>query len=283
MTETLVSAWTAARDRLRAAGVEQPVLDARLLIEAGAGVARLDIISDPQRALSRAQLEEIEKLIARREAREPVSHILGRKAFWKFELAVGPAVLTPRPETEFLVELALEILPKESAARVLDLGVGSGAVLLAVLAERPNASGAGLDSQIGALAVAQANAVAHGLDMRARFVQGEWEHDFGEAFDLVVSNPPYIASDDIERLAPEVARYEPRVALDGGADGLSAYRRICARLPRLLAPGGAFALEVGAGQAEAAGALAAKSGLDLAAPRADLSGVPRIVWGSRPM
>jgi release factor glutamine methyltransferase len=279
MTATLVSSWKAARDRLRAAGVEQPVLDARILVEAGAGVSRLDIVTDPHRALDEAQQRAIAALVARREAREPVARIVGKKAFWKFELAVSPAVLTPRPETEFLVELAFEILPRESAARVLDLGVGSGAILLAILSERPFVSGIGLDSALGALAVAQANAAAHGLGDRAAFVHGEWEHTFAERFDLVVANPPYIASADIGSLEPEVAAHEPHAALDGGADGLDAHRRIAARLPALLKPGGAFALEVGAGQGAAVVSLASGAGLETSPPRADLSGIARVVWG----
>jgi release factor glutamine methyltransferase len=269
------------RTRLEAAGVETPVFDARLLLEAGAGVSRLDIVTDPRRPVTQAQMEAVDALTQRREAREPVGHIVGRKHFWTLELFVSPAVLIPRPETELLVETALEALARDAPARVLDLGVGSGAILLAVLAERSAARGVGVDISDGALAVAQANADALGLIDRLELKHGDWAAPLEGAFDVVLSNPPYIPSDDIDALAPEVARFEPRLALDGGADGLDAYRAIVTRLPRLLKPGGVFALEVGVGQAEAVAALAGQAGLSTAPSRRDLAGVPRVVWGRR--
>jgi release factor glutamine methyltransferase len=278
MSEALVTAWGKARDRLRNAGVESPVLDARLLVEAGAGVARLDIVTDPRRELSEAQLSAIEALIRRREAREPVSQIIGRKAFWTLDFAVNSHVLTPRPETEFLVELALQLLPDEKPARVLDLGVGSGAILLSVLNERRQAHGLGLDLSPDALALARANADMLGLASRVELHQGGWETAIAPG-DLVLSNPPYIASAEIEDLAPEVSLYEPRLALDGGPDGLDAYRAIIARLEDLLLPGGAFAFEVGRGQADTVNALLAEQGFSPEQPRRDLGGVARVVWG----
>jgi release factor glutamine methyltransferase len=281
MSETLVSVWQAARDQLIAAGVDSPVLDARLLLEAGAGVTRLDIVTDPRRTLTAEQVVAVQALINRRVAREPVSHIIGKKAFWTLDLNVTPAVLTPRPETEFLVEAALEFLPKASPARVLDLGVGSGAVLLAVLAERELASGIGLDVSADAIAVARGNAEMLKLDNRADFHLGNWTADFGERFDVVLANPPYIPSAEIDALAPEVSKHEPRVALDGGPDGLDAYRAIVPRLGDWLEPGGAFAFEVGAGQAEAVGGLVKAAGHMLQPPRLDLAGVPRVVSGRR--
>lgn len=277
---TLVSLWTDVRRRLEAAGVDTPVIDARLLLEAGAGVSRLDIVTDPRRRVSEGQVEAVNTLTRRREAREPVAQIIGRKHFWTLDLAVSRDVLAPRPETELLVETALDALAVESAARVLDLGVGSGAILLAVLSERPNATGVGVDISDAALAVAQENADALGLAARVQLQRGDWRAPVG-AFDLVVSNPPYIATRDIDGLAPEIARYEPRVALDGGADGLDAYRAITAQVPHLIKAGGVFALEVGAGQAEAVAALAGSAGLSVEAPRRDLAGVPRVVWGRR--
>ena len=282
MSSTLVSAWQAGRDRLRDAGIDTPVLDARLLVEAGAGVARLDIVTDPRRALSETQEAAIEALMARRLTREPISHILGRKAFWTLEFAVTPAVLTPRPETEFLVELALEHLPLDQPARVLDLGTGSGAILLTLLAERPLAHGVGLDVSDDALAVARANAAALQLTTRAEFHHGGWDADLGEGFDLVVSNPPYVPSADIDALAPEVARFEPRSALDGGPDGLDAYRAIVPRLLQLTRPGGVFAVEIGQGQEGAVMALTREAGLRPEQPRRDLAGIPRVVWGRIP-
>jgi release factor glutamine methyltransferase len=281
VSETLVSVWTQVRRRLEAAGVDTPVLDARLLLEAGAGVSRLDIVTDPRRPMSDDQVAAVDALTQRREAREPISHIVGRKHFWTLDLAVNASVLTPRPETEFVVEAALQALSVNKVARVLDLGAGSGAILLAILKERPLATGVGVDISGAALAIAQANAEALGLADRVEWRAGDWAEGLGEAFDVVVSNPPYIATGEIDSLAPEVARFEPRLALDGGADGLEAYRTIAAALPRLLKPGGVFALEVGWDQAAAVEALAQAQGLSTTAPRRDLSGIPRVVQGER--
>lgn len=281
MSETLVTLWTQVRQRLEAAGVDTPVLDARLLLEAGAGVSRLDIVTDPRRPVSAAHVEAVVELAARREAREPVSHILGRRHFWTLDFAVTPDVLTPRPETEFVVEAALQVLAPDAPTRVLDLGTGSGAILLTILHERANAEGVGVDLSQAALGIARANAEALKLAERATWLHGDWATPVEGVFDLVVSNPPYIATGDIEGLAPEVARFEPRLALDGGADGLDAYRLITASLPSLLRPGGAFALEVGLGQAETVSALARAQGLLVGEPRRDLSGIPRVVVGER--
>lgn len=281
MNETLVSVWQAARDKLKAAGVDSPVLDSRLLLEAGAGVLRMDIVTDPRRALSPEQVAGVDALVARRVAREPVSHIIGRKAFWTLDLIVNPSVLTPRPETEFLVEFALAMLPKTEPARLLDLGVGSGAILLSVLAERDLTSGVGLDVSSDALAVAEGNAAALKLDNRAQFHHGDWSTEFGEQFDLVLSNPPYIPTADIDTLAPEVSRHEPRLALDGGPDGLDAYRAIVPRFAALVKPGGAFAFEVGAGQAASVEGFIAAAGYEVLPSKSDLGGIVRVVAGRR--
>jgi len=276
---TLVSLWTDLRRRLEAAGIDTPVIDARLLLEAGAGVQRLDIITDPRRVLRDEQVAAVEALAARRLGREPIGHILGRKAFWTLDLEVNADVLSPRPETELLVEVAMEILPKDKPARVLDLGVGSGAILLAILAERPLATGVGVDVSDAAVAIAARNAEKFGLTDRLELRTANWCAGLGQTFDLIVSNPPYIPTGDIEGLAPEVSRFEPRLALDGGADGLDAYRTIIAELPRLLAPNGAFAFEVGRGQAEAVQALAEAQGVSTQTPRLDLAGIARVVSG----
>lgn len=281
MSDTLVSLWTDVRKRLEAAGVETPVLDARLLLEAGAGVSRMDIVTDPRRLIDDAQVDAVLALTKRREAREPVSHILGRKHFWTLDLEVNADVLTPRPETEFVVEAGLEaLLPADGPHRILDLGAGSGAIILALLKDRPNATGLAIDVSESALEVVRANAQQLGVGERLEIRQNNWAESLEERFDLVVSNPPYIRSDDIEALAPEVSRFEPRLALDGGADGLVAYRIITASLPRLLKPGATFALEVGLGQAEAVKALAEAAGLATAEPRRDLAGIPRVVVGN---
>ncbi len=281
MSTALVSLWTDVKKRLEAAGVDMPVFDARLLVEAGAGVSRLDIVTDPRRVLSDEQVSAVDSLVRRREAREPVAHIIGRRHFWTLDLAVTRDVLIPRPETELLVESAMHALPAAEPSRVLDLGVGSGAILLAVLTERPQATGVGVDRSADALAIAQLNADALNFNDRVDLRVGNWGEGVEGDFDLIVSNPPYIASKDIETLQPEVARFEPRLALDGGADGLDAYRAIIADLPRLLKPGGSFALEVGLGQAEAVRALAGLAGLSTDEPKRDLAGIPRVVNGRR--
>lgn len=270
---TLVKAWTAARERLTAAHVDSPVIDARLLVEAAADATRADILSDPHRALSAAQAERLDAYLARRERREPIAHILGRKGFWKIMLRVGPQVLTPRPDTELVVMEALKAIPEGAAASVLDLGVGSGAILLALLAERPAARGLGVDASEEALAVARENAANLGLAGRAALLRGDWTAGLdADAFDLVVCNPPYIPTWEIATLEPEVREHEPRLALDGGIDGLAAYRALAPQIVRVLKPGGRFVVEIGHDQGrtvpplfEAAGAADVKVLQDLAA------------------
>jgi len=280
---TLVSLWTDVRKRLEAAGVDTPVLDARLLLEAGAGVSRLEIVTDPRREMSDAQVDAVNALTKRREAREPVSHIVGHKHFWTLDLDVNADVLTPRPETEFVVEAGLQAtLPANAAHRILDLGAGSGAIILALLKDRPNATGVAVDISERALDVVRKNAVKLGVADRLEIRQNDWAKDLDERFDLVVSNPPYIRTSDIEGLAPEVSRFEPHLALDGGEDGFVAYRIIAAALPRLLKAGGTFALEVGLGQAEGVKALVEAEGLIAEEPRRDLAGIPRVVVGQAP-
>jgi release factor glutamine methyltransferase len=281
VSTALVTLWTDVKRRLEAAGVDTPVFDARLLVEAGAGVSRLDIVTDPRRVLSDEQVAGVDALTRRREAREPMAHIIGRRHFWTIELTVTPDVLIPRPETELLVESAINILAPDQPANVLDLGVGSGAILFAILKERPHAIGVGVDVSGNALAIARLNAEALGMSDRVDLRVSDWASDVEGQFDLVVSNPPYIPSKDIDTLQPEVARFEPRLALDGGVDGLNAYRAIITALPRLLKPGGAFALEVGIGQAEDVRALAEAAGLSTGPAKRDLAGIPRVVNGGR--
>jgi release factor glutamine methyltransferase len=279
VTDTLVSLWTDVRKRLEAAGVDTPVFDSRLLVEAGAGVSRLDILTDPRRPMSQMQAAAVAELARRREAREPLAYVLGRKHFWTLDLAVDQNVLVPRPETELIVETALAAIAPDAPARVLDLGVGSGAILLSILVERPNAIGVGVDISEPALAVARANARSLQLEDRVEFRVGDWWQGLDQSFDVVVSNPPYIASGDLAGLAPEVALFEPRIALDGGVDGLAAYRAIIGGLGVHLRPGGIFALEVGSGQAEAVRTLAVAAGLLTGSPLRDLSGAARAVVG----
>ena len=209
-------------------------------------------------------------------AHVPMAHILGRQGFWTLDLAVSPATLIPRPDSESLVEAALEAFPDaEAPLRVLDLGTGTGCLLLAVLSERPRAFGIGVDRELAAAALAAANAAANGLAERSAFLAGDWAGALVGTFDLVLSNPPYIESSAIPALMPEVARHEPGLALDGGADGLDAYRLLVAALPGLLAPGGIAVLELGQGKRAAVEALALAEGLRPLSCRPDLGGVDR--------
>ncbi|MDQ2860088.1 MAG: peptide chain release factor N(5)-glutamine methyltransferase [Pseudomonadota bacterium] len=277
---TLVSAWTRAKGRLAAAGVDSPVIDARLLLEAAAGASRAEIIADPHRALSRDQGRTLEDYLTRRERREPISHILGVKGFWKIMLTVTPDVLTPRPDTETLLDVVLPLLPAERRLSVLDLGVGSGAILLAILAERPLAIGLGVDVSEAALAVARENAANLGLATRVTLLRADWTRGLAaDSFDLVVSNPPYVATGELARLAPEVRDHEPRLALDGGPDGLTAIRDLAPQVLRVLRPGGAFAVEIGAGQRAAVEDLFREAGGRDVWTTPDLGGRDRVTAG----
>ena len=282
MTLTLVQAWKSAKARLDATGISGPVIDARLLVEAAADASRSDIITDPQRALTPEQEARLEDYLSRREHREPVSHILGRKGFWKIMLRVTPDVLTPRPDTETVVEYVLRDFPEHAAWQVLDLGVGSGAILLAILAERPAAKGLGIDISEEALAVARDNAASLGLEGRLALMRSDWTALLGEGtFDLVVSNPPYIATDVIETLEPEVRDHEPRLALEGGADGLDHYRVLAPEILRVLRPGGQFAVEIGYDQKDAVEALFREAGAMGVHTMRDLSDRDRVVAGMK--
>ncbi len=279
---TLVSAWNEAKRRLEKAGIDSPVIDARLLVEAAAGATRADILSDPRRALDETQTEALDALVTRREQREPVSHILGAKGFWKIMLRVTSAVLAPRPDTETILDVVLPLYAEAAAFSVLDLGVGSGAILLAILAERPAARGLGVDLSEDALAVARDNAANLGLAGRAAFLHTDWTAGLdNDQLDLVVSNPPYVRRGDIPDLPPEVRDHEPRLALDGGRDGLDAFRAIAPQILRVLKPGGRFAVEFGVDQREAVRALFAEAGArDLTVTR-DLADHDRVLSGRK--
>ncbi|MBO9709203.1 MAG: peptide chain release factor N(5)-glutamine methyltransferase [Caulobacter sp.] len=282
MTLTLVKAWNAAKDRLKDVQIDQPAIDARLLLEVAADVTRTDIISDPYRVLTPEQTATLDGFVERRIRREPVSHIIGRKGFWKILLQVNKNVLTPRPETEVIVDEVLKAFPEQMAFNMLDLGVGSGTILLAVLAERPAAKGLGIDVSEEALAVARENAANLDLNTRVALMRGDWTNGLGdESFDLVVSNPPYIATDVIETLEPEVRDHEPRLALDGGADGLDAYRVLATEILRVLKPGAMFAVEIGFDQSKAVEDLFRKAGAKNVRTVKDLSTNDRVVTGAK--
>lgn len=281
---TVGAARRALTERLRAGGIDSPALDARILLGAALGLDHAGLAAAEGRTLAAVEAAALEVLARRRLDREPVARILGRKEFWGLDLSIGADTLVPRPETETLVEAVLAAVDRDGgrarSLRIADLGTGSGAILLALLAELRNAVGIGTDISAGALACARNNARRLGLG-RAAFVACDLSAAFSGGFDIIVSNPPYIASGDIAGLAPEVRRYDPRRALDGGADGLAFYRAIAAAAPGLLADGGVLAVELGAGQADAVAALFAAAGLVLGPPRPDLNGVPRVLVATK--
>ncbi|WP_191083446.1 peptide chain release factor N(5)-glutamine methyltransferase [Roseococcus microcysteis] len=260
---------------LRAAGIENARMEARWLLAHALDATPEALLRDPHAEVPQETAARFQAALTRRAAREPLAFITGRAGFWTLELEVAPHTLIPRADTETLVEavLARGVAPR----RVLDLGTGTGALLLAVLSEFPAATGVGVDLKPEAAALAARNAARLGLSDRAAFLAGDWATALNARFDLVLSNPPYIVADEIPALMPEVARHEPASALDGGADGLDAYRALATALPHLLSPGGVAVLELGQGQAEAVGALAQAAGLSVAGLRADLSGIPRAI------
>lgn len=262
--------------RLVATGIDEARREAWLLLAAATGRSRADLAARGDTLLDDAALERLGALLARRLAREPMAYILGEKEFWSLPFKVAPGVLVPRPETETLVEAVLDGLADRSAPlRVLDLGTGSGCLLLALLSELPGASGVGVDASEAALEVAGENAARLRLDARCSLVRGDWGRGLRERFDLIVANPPYVPESQWRSLAPEIRGFEPKTALAAGEDGLAAYRALAPQIARLLAPGGTACLELGAGQAEAAGAVMRAAGLRVAALRRDLAGIER--------
>jgi release factor glutamine methyltransferase len=266
---------------LAQAGIEAPAREARLLLAHALGLPA-NSVPDRSRPVDPAPFRA---LLARRCAREPMALIVGHCGFWTLDLEVSPATLIPRADSETLVEAALAAWPDRALVRrVLDLGTGTGCLLLACLSEFPQAWGLGIDRSPPAAALARRNADRLGLGGRCAMLCANWADPLaaGAGFELVLSNPPYIESADIPRLMPEVAAHEPRGALDGGADGLAAYRAILPALPRLLAPGGMAVLELGRGQPPAVSALAVQQGLAVADLRDDMAGIPRALVLARP-
>ena len=247
---SLEAALRAGQERLGKAGVEAPRRDARLLLAAALGRRSDEVPMAGARRLAPAQFAQFTTLIERRERREPVSRILGRREFWSLDLAITPATLDPRPDSETLLEAVLgRIADRGRPCQVLDLG-------FAVLSALAAAWGGGLDREAAALAAAAHNAARLGLAERSAFLASDWAAAVTGPWDLILCNPPYVCSGDIDRLAPEVSRFEPHDALDGGADGLAAYRRVVPEIARLLARDGLAAVELGAGQASEVAGLA---------------------------
>ena len=265
----------------RAAGIEDAETDARILTAHALNLDRARLIAQSDRVLEAREINVISGLAARRLRREPVSRILGRREFWSLPIMVTPDVLVPRPETETIVEGTLDFVVRGGLRlenlRMLDIGTGSGALLLALLKELPNASGIGTDISGAAVQVARANAAHCKLENRCGFVVCDIASGVQGPFDLVVSNPPYIAHGEINSLAPEVRDYDPLVALDGGRDGLDAYRSIAGENKRILAQGGRLFVELGMGQEAAVRALFTKAGLAVGSARKDLAGIPRVL------
>jgi release factor glutamine methyltransferase len=268
----------AAAARLAAAGIDGAVREARLLLQAAAGIPIATQIAFPERTLPADAAARFEQLLARRARREPMAQILGQREFWSLAFRVTADTLDPRPDSETLVQAVLDQVPdRATALRLVDFGTGTGCLLLSLLHELPNATGVGVDVSTAALAVAMENADVLGLAQRATFHRGDWDDGLDPGFDIVLANPPYIPSGDIPGLQLEVASFEPRLALDGGSDGLDAYRRIGPAAMRLLAPGGLAALEIGLEQADSVRKIMTAAGLRHIATARDLAAVERCV------
>ncbi|MEI7874149.1 MAG: peptide chain release factor N(5)-glutamine methyltransferase [Alphaproteobacteria bacterium] len=268
---------------LTAAGIDNTRFEARLLLAHAAGVTIEWLVAHGGEAAPLAVAEALRELTARRIRREPMAYVVGEREFWGLPFKVSPAVLVPRPDSETLIEAALALIPGRAEPwRILDLGVGSGCLLLTLLREFPNARGVGMDASAAALAVAEANAEALGVASRLRLVEGDWRQPgwverLAGPFDLLVSNPPYVETAAIAGLMPDVARFEPHLALDGGPDGLVAYRAISGEAARLVVPGGRVLIEAGEGQAAEISALLSTEGFVPGRPWKDLGGIDRIV------
>ena len=273
-----------AARQLAAAGVDNPAFDTKLLTGHALRLDRAQMLSAIAQPLSPAEIAACDALIGRRAAREPVARILGSREFWGLEFSLNTATLEPRPDSETLVHTVVEqVLDEDLPLRLLDLGTGSGCLLLALLHELPNATGLGIDCAPKAVEQARGNAVALGLAARAAFQTGDWLAGISGLFDIVVANPPYIPRGVIPTLEPEVYDFDPQAALDGGADGLSAYRSIIPALPRVLKDCGFAALEIGHDQAQPVKALMKQAGFTDIEVQRDLGGNDRCVCGIAPV
>jgi release factor glutamine methyltransferase len=284
--QTIEAARRALTARFKAGAIDSAELDARLLAGAVLGLDLTGMMTAASRLLTSDESACLEQFAARRLKGEPVARILGHKEFWGLSLLLTPATLVPRPDTETIVEFALEMLRADGdmnhPLRIADLGTGSGAILLALLSELPGAQGFGTDISEAALQTARANAARAGLADRATFIACDYAAGLTGPFDLIVSNPPYIRSADIGGLATEVRDYDPMAALDGGADGLDAYRALIPQTARLLVPRALLVVEAGQGQSRDIEALMTAAGLaHERPPKADLAGIPRAVAGRK--
>lgn len=287
---TVAEALAAAAARLAQAGIAESRLEARVLAAAALELTREALLAHGEAAVAPERAARLADFVARRAAGEPAARILGHKEFWSLDFEVSADTLVPRPESETLIEAVLAaVSDRQAPLTVLDLGTGTGCLLLALLSELPNARGVGVDLNPGAVAMATRNAARLGLAERTRWITADFAADVAagtltreRVFDLIVSNPPYVPDSDIAGLAPEVARHDPRLALAGGADGLAAYRVLASRIARLLAPAGVAVLEHGQGQEEAVAAIMTAAGLAVTGRRADLAGILRCVVVGHP-
>jgi release factor glutamine methyltransferase len=275
---TVGAALALAVARLDAAGVETARLDARLLLAAAIGATIERTVAWPERLLTGPEAKSFAALIERRAAREPVAQIIGRREFWSLDLATTRDTLTPRPDSEAVIEAALRLIPdRDTKLRILDLGTGTGCLLLALLSEYAAASGVGTDLSPAAVKIAVQNAATLGFADRISILVSEWDDAVAGRFDLIVSNPPYIRTAELERLDPEVVAFEPRLALDGGVDGLNAYRALAPRLMSRVASGGFAVLEIGADQAADVEEICVAAGLKACGRQFDLAGRERCI------
>ncbi len=276
------AALGAATADLRAAGIDAPRRDARLLMQHALGLSPEALLAGDRLPLGEDETQRLTALVQRRAAREPIAYVTGGREFWSLAFAVDRSALVPRPESETLVEAVLAQAPRLPARpRLLDLGTGTGCLLVALLKELPGAGGLGIDISAAAVSLARANARRHGLGERASFAAADWGAPLAARFDVVVSNPPYVAAPALASLAPEIARHEPQTALAGGTDGYECYRRLAPQITRLLAPRGLAAIELGAGMADKVESLFTAAGLVEIGRRSDLSGIERCAMFAR--
>jgi release factor glutamine methyltransferase len=274
--ETVGALLLRAAATLASVSIETSRLDSRLLLSHATGEPVERLVAWPERAVSDREADAFAALVRRRIGREPLAQIVGQREFWSLPFLTTRDTLTPRPDSEAVIEAVLRLIPdRKSPLRVLDLGTGTGCLLLALLSEYPSATGVGTDLSAAAAHVAVANADALGFADRSTILVTPWDDAVAGTFDLIVSNPPYIATAELDGLAPEVRRFEPRLALDGGVDGLAAYRALAPRLSARLRRGGHAVLEVGVGQAGAVEIILQTAGLATRARQRDLAGVDR--------
>lgn len=280
---TIAATLASGRSRLAGAGQEGASLDARVLLGHVTGLSREAMIIEEDRPLSQADREEFDTLVERRLAHEPVAYLIGKKEFHGLSFKVTPETLIPRPDTETLVETALDFCQRlDGSPRILDLGTGSGAILLALLHACREATGIGVDCSSGALEIARQNAMYHGLEGRADFIRGDWAKSINGPFDVIATNPPYITTGDMAGLMPDVARYEPAGALNGGADGLDPLRVIAPDALRLLSHQGLFLVEIGLGQAVGTEDILKRAGFQAIQSVPDLNGITRCITAQPP-